>query len=160
MGIYKVDQLKEEVTPDGDSATVTFRLVEALSEVPSKAAGSGALLGTVGASSDLRKALLTIAYRAERTTKQSGKENTTISKWKEFGFYSADAMADYLESLYQKQGGLCALTGVQMTLVPGDWCVSPDRIDSDGHYTSNNLQLVANCVNQMKGATPNSQFLT
>lgn len=159
LGIYRVDQLDEKVTPDGEMATVTFRLVEELAGVPTTAVTSDSVYGAVAAPSDLRKALLTIAYRAERTTTQSGKETTAISKWKEFGFQSADAMADYLEILYHKQNGLCALTGVRMSLIPGEWCVSPDRIASDGHYTPDNLQLVANCVNMMKGNTPNSQFL-
>ncbi|MDR6265297.1 hypothetical protein [Roseobacter sp. N2S] len=157
LGIYRIDQLLEKVTPDGEMATVTFQLSEELSEVPLAATTPFGVRGA--ASGDLRRALLIIAYRAERTTKQSGKETTTISKWKEFGFESADTMADYLETLYHGQSGLCALTRVQMTLAPGEWCVSPDRVESDGHYTPDNLQLVANCVNMMKGSTPNAQFL-
>ncbi|UWS77817.1 hypothetical protein N1037_10970 [Phaeobacter sp. G2] len=159
LGIYRIDHLNEKVMPDGEMAAVTFQLVEELSEVPTVAATSGGVRGAGATSKDLRKALLTIAYRAERTTKESGRENTTISKWKEFGFESADAMADYLEALYHRQSGLCALSQVRMSLTPGEWCVSPDRIASDGHYTPDNLQLVANCVNSMKGATPNSQFV-
>lgn len=159
LGIYRIDQLEEKVTPDGELATVTFQLAEELSEVPITAITSAGVRCSAAASDDLRKALLTIAYRAERTTKQSGKETTTISKWKEFGFESAEAMADHLEALYHRQDGLCALTRVRMTHAPGEWCVSPDRIDSDGHYIQDNLQLVANCVNMMKGATPNAQFL-
>ena len=159
LGIYRIDQHNEEVMPDGERATVTFQLVEELSEVPTAAAPSGGVRSESATSEDLRKALLSIAYRAERTTKESGRETTTISKWKEFGFEGADAMADCLEALYHRQVGLCALTRVRMTLTLGEWCVSPDRIASDGHYSPDNLQLVANCVNSMKGATPNSQFL-
>lgn len=159
LGIYRIDRLIEKVMPDGEMAAVTFQLVEELPEVPAAAAPSRGVHSAGATSEDLRKALLTIAYRAERTTKESGRETTTISKWKEFGFKSADAMADYLEVLYNRQLGLCALSQVRMTLTPGEWCVSPDRIASDGHYTPDNLQLVANCVNSMKGATPNSQFL-
>ncbi|RMC30030.1 hypothetical protein [Paracoccus alkanivorans] len=159
LGIYRIDQLKERLAPDGKTATVTFRLLAEESGVPKVAITTGGMRVTTERTDDLRNALLTIAYRAERTTKQSGKETTTISKWKEFGFQSADAMADHLEGLYHRQEGLCALSGVRMTLTAGEWCVSPDRIDSNGHYTPDNLQLVANCVNMMKGATPNDQFL-
>lgn len=36
---------------------------------------------------------------------------------------------------------------------------SLDRIDSDGHYEPNNLQLVCNFANRWKGAKNNQGFL-
>lgn len=159
FGIYRIDQLTERLEPDGKTATVTFRMIERItspSEVFKNASLRTELPPTSG---DLRKALLKIAYAAERTTEQSGKERTTLVKWKEFGFQSPDDMANHLEVLHQQQGGFCALTGVAMTVDAGDWCISPDRINSDGHYTTENIQLVARCVNFMKGNTPNNVFL-
>ncbi|OUD10309.1 hypothetical protein BVC71_02000 [Marivivens niveibacter] len=159
LGIYRIGHLDEKLTCNGERATVSFELTEEMTEVPTSALGPDEERFAGARSEGLRKALLTIAYRAERTTQEAGREKTTISKWKEFGFKSADAMADHLEDLNHRQKGMCALSQVQMSLTKGDWCVSPDRIESDGHYTAHNLQLVANCVNSMKGSTPNSQFL-
>ncbi len=158
LGIYRIDRLEVKNLADGETVDVTFRLTEEIHDVPDHAIKTGETSRTHGTTSELRNMLLRIARGAEQTTKQSGKETTAISKWKEFGFDSADAMADHLEVLLQKQQGLCALSGVQMTIEAGDWCLSPDRINSDGHYTSDNIQLVARCVNMMKGATPNERF--
>lgn len=149
LGIFRIDQLTVEENPATRSGRVTFRLAERIDHVP----------GSAAAAADLRRALMIIASRAEHTTKQSGRQVIATRKWKEFIFDSPDDMADCLATLYRAQNGQCALSGVRMTTEAGDWCVSPDRIDSNGHYERDNLQLVAACVNQMKGATPNDRFL-
>jgi hypothetical protein len=64
---------------------------------------------------------------------------------------------------YEKQNGLCALTGITMTWeyssdenkgfyssVKYPFNLSPDRIDSSKGYTKDNLQFVCNRVNAMK----------
>lgn len=160
LGIYRIDQLTVKSDPAGGTVDVSFRMVEEMKGVPDAATASGALQTDGDAArAELRQALLRIALGAERTTKQSGLERTTITKWKEFCFETPDAMTDHLMELYARQQGRCALSGVQMSLDPGDWYVSPDRIDSAGDYHRDNIQLVARCVNFMKGATPNQLFL-
>lgn len=63
---------------------------------------------------------------------------------------------DFLESLYNKQNGKCAITGELMTyLQVGDnkkvaTNISLDRVDSDLDYTEDNIQLVCYRVNVMK----------
>lgn len=56
--------------------------------------------------------------------------------------------------MWNTQNGKCALTGIQMTHVRGEGRVptnmSLDRIDSDGGYTRDNVQLVCLQANMMK----------
>lgn len=73
-----------------------------------------------------------------------------------------------LVNLYLAQHGLCAMSGLEL-----DWKVkgmvgrsnraylrpSVDRIDSHGNYTAGNIQIVAQAVNLMKGALPQSSFI-
>jgi hypothetical protein len=60
--------------------------------------------------------------------------------------------------MWDEQKGLCALSGIQMTHTydPNQserfiTNASVDRIDSDGGYTSDNVQLVCTRINLMKG---------
>lgn len=61
---------------------------------------------------------------------------------------------DFLETLWEKQQGLCALSGHPMTHVRGSGRVmtnvSIDRIDSYRGYEEDNIQLVCHIVNLMK----------
>lgn len=61
---------------------------------------------------------------------------------------------EYLRSLWDKQNGKCAISGLEMTYemfkgrVPTN--ISVDRIDSSKGYIKGNVQLVCMAVNQMK----------
>jgi hypothetical protein len=61
---------------------------------------------------------------------------------------------DDVMSVYNKQEGLCALSGVEMTYNQfGGKCpsnISIDRIDSSKGYRADNIQLVCSLVNTMK----------
>ena len=59
-----------------------------------------------------------------------------------------------IKSLWEKQNGKCAITGVKMILPPttahfniGPKCASIDRINNDDCYTPDNIQLVCYSVN-------------
>lgn len=58
---------------------------------------------------------------------------------------------DILE-MYERQGGVCAITGVQFTTHRGRYRRNPfglsiDRIRTDGGYTIDNIRLVLTFVN-------------
>lgn len=69
---------------------------------------------------------------------------------------------DYLWGIYQKQGGLCALTGVPIDLgtFKDDYgMASLDRIDSTGGYTEGNVQWVHRTVNFMKQSLSDAELV-
>ncbi|TPI18270.1 MULTISPECIES: hypothetical protein [unclassified Mesorhizobium] len=72
-------------------------------------------------------------------------------------------MKAHLASLCAEHKGKCAITGLTMHLHGQDDCdsdmlVSPDRIDSYGHYSIGNVQLVCRFVNFWKMAQDNNRF--
>ena len=79
---------------------------------------------------------------------------------------SKDLTTKYLWELYQKQHGLCALTGQQLVL-PIDYRakwqlttnLSLDRIDSSQGYIPGNVQWVTKDTNFMKQSLSQDQFI-
>lgn len=67
--------------------------------------------------------------------------------------------------LYIEQGGKCAISGVPMTFEYDKsrriniYSPSIDRIDSSGHYTVGNVQIVCSVVNMMKGELGHAEFI-
>ena len=65
-----------------------------------------------------------------------------------------DITLDFLYQLYEKQEGLCALSGIKMTydVLSGRTStnISIDKIDPNKGYTQDNIQLVCMAVNEMK----------
>lgn len=70
---------------------------------------------------------------------------------------------EFIMSLYEKQKGLCAITGLQMTWIAGKGHVptnlSIDRISSFCGYTPDNVQLVCRVANVMKGRMSQDEFI-
>lgn len=69
---------------------------------------------------------------------------------------------DDVIGLYIVQGGRCAISGVQMTFnafSDEPTHASVDRINSDGHYTLDNVQLVCRIVNIMKSDLQQHEFV-
>lgn len=57
---------------------------------------------------------------------------------------------DFLWELYNKQNGLCKLSGLKLSLFCNDQTASIDRIDSSVGYVNNNVQWVHRDVNYIK----------
>ena len=68
----------------------------------------------------------------------------------------------HIKQLLVKQQGVCALTGIPLQYrgeqTDDQLLPSLDRIDSDGHYESGNLQIVCRFINFWKGSTDNEEF--
>jgi len=93
-------------------------------------------------------------FNAYNAAAQSGKTNTTISKTKSVGFLSTQLFAEFLDELIKKQKGLCSLTRIPLQFEGAHtnrhYLSSLDRIDSDGHYEAENLQIVCQFINLWK----------
>jgi predicted nucleic acid-binding Zn ribbon protein len=70
---------------------------------------------------------------------------------------------EWLVALHEKQGGCCAVTGIEMTREFGKGRVftniSIDRIDSDLGYEPGNVRFVCLAVNLMKIEMPEETFI-
>lgn len=63
-----------------------------------------------------------------------------------------------INQLYIKQNGKCAITGQILTCNKSLCDLSIDRINSNKHYTNNNLQLVLDSANQRKSDFSNNEL--
>lgn len=99
-----------------------------------------------------------------RVANANGQNESRIVKNKELiGFSSHQALYSFLEDLWHKQRGVCALTGLQMQLKrvqgSGNYLLrSIDRISSDGHYSPDNLQWTCWFANRWKGTQDDAGF--
>lgn len=73
---------------------------------------------------------------------------------------------EYIYDLYEKQGAICALSGLNLSLpcsdehyVTGNYTASLDRIDSNKGYTKDNIQWVHKWINRMKQNLQENEFL-
>ena len=103
-----------------------------------------------------------MADTAWQTALQSGQLSLTQAKDKDFAFASKRELELYTLELMKAQENLCALTGLEMVLdgQEGDSELrcSLDRIQSNGHYEPNNLQVVCKFANRWKGASDDEGF--
>ncbi len=65
---------------------------------------------------------------------------------------------EQLVQTYEASSGTCALTNVPISFTTNN--ASLDRIDSNGSYTTANVQWVHKDVNRMKNAFPQNYFVT
>ena len=81
---------------------------------------------------------------------------------------STELTLDFLMELYNKQNGLCALSGIIMESNGGNihkknkinpHIISIDRIDNNKGYTKDNVQLVCGIVNRMRNELSIEQFI-
>jgi hypothetical protein len=70
---------------------------------------------------------------------------------------------EFLLSLFEEQGGKCALSGIELTRISGKGQVetnaSLDRIDPKGGYVPDNVRLVCGFVNSFRGTSSDKQFI-
>lgn len=64
-----------------------------------------------------------------------------------------------LNELYIKQNGKCAITGQDLTCNKSLCDISIDRIDSNKHYTLDNVQLVLDSANKRKSDLSNTELI-
>ena len=74
-----------------------------------------------------------------------------------------DLTINDLADLYEKQGGICALTG-ERVFMPGsgyhpDYDASIDRINSAFGYIPNNIQITSKYSNMMKASYSQEKFI-
>lgn len=113
--------------------------------------------------SPLEAAAAVMAAQARETTLRSnGQDVLARVKNKDFGFDSDEALREYLIDMLHDQDGLCAISGLKLQF-PGEvqdselQC-SLDRIDSNGHYASGNLQIVCRFINRWKSSSDDAEF--
>ena len=108
------------------------------------------------------KSVVTMRYAVEDTVRNaSGQTVERRVKKKELRMNAA-ALERLLASLLDLQGDRCALTGIPFHFHgPGadsNLLPSVDRIDSDGHYETGNIQIVCRFVNFWKSDTDDEEF--
>ncbi|MFS0772932.1 hypothetical protein [Sphingomonas sp. 1P08PE] len=117
--------------------------------------------GAVRYASAKRRSIVDMAVNAASAAAQSGRQSTTTRKDKEMHHHQRELEA-IIERLIAEQDGICALTSL-----PLQWhgesedpamLASLDRIDSAGHYSDGNLQVVCRFANMWKGAAPDGEF--
>jgi hypothetical protein len=110
------------------------------------------LLPSVGPGVEGRNA----AYLA-RCARETGNWHAYFVRMVHFNGRSATLTADDLKAIYARQGGRCALTGVELTCIRGKRIgdapenASLDRLKPGGPYTRDNVQLVCQAVNSFRG---------
>lgn len=70
--------------------------------------------------------------------------------------------SEYLFELYDKQEGLCALSGVRMTWAGGGakpTSISVDRIDNSKGYVEGNVRIVCMAVNAFRSTMDDAELL-
>ncbi len=109
-----------------------------------------------------QKAIWRMAATAKGTVDFSnGQQVLRTVKNKELLIPDSELMP-FLEALLAEQEGLCAITDLRLQY-DGDeddkeMLCSLDRIDSDGHYDKENLQIVCRFVNRWKSSSNDAEF--
>jgi len=110
-----------------------------------------------------QKSIADMAFQAEQTTKTAnGQKVERKAKTKNFGFKDRLELERYLHDLLEAQGNRCAISDLSLQFIGShddkQMLCSLDRIDSDGHYESDNLQIVCRFVNFWKSDMVDTEF--
>lgn len=100
-------------------------------------------------SKDVARMADTIRDTVERS---NGQEVIRAIKEKNIEFNTETDLQLFLREKLDEQKGVCAITGqALLPHQPESWLApSADRIDSDGHYTRDNIQIVSKAANRAK----------
>jgi hypothetical protein len=110
-----------------------------------------------------QRAAVRMAMTARDTAAASkGQSVLRTVKNKEVRFQNQTAFEKYVLGLIDLQEGLCAVTGIPLQYDGEcddvEMLCSLDRIDSDGHYEVDNLQVVCRFVNRWKNDGDDADF--
>ncbi|WP_211215013.1 hypothetical protein [Novosphingopyxis baekryungensis] len=120
------------------------------------ASGTGHIIG------GRQKSIIAMRYSVEDTAKNSnGQRVERVVKNKDLRMTSSQ-LEEYIAALLDLQDNKCALTGIPLQF-HGDGAdpnllPSVDRIDSNGHYETGNLQVVCRFINFWKSDSENDEF--
>lgn len=99
---------------------------------------------------------------AKQACRQSGELRTTVAKAKAFMFEDAAEFRRYVSELLVQQENRCAITNLPLQFLGNcedeEHLASLDRIDSNGHYSKDNLQVVCRFVNRWKNDDADENF--
>jgi hypothetical protein len=75
--------------------------------------------------------------------------------------YSWEITPEDLDLMYEKQGKVCALSGISIGWAASGWqhTASVDRIDNSLGYFLDNIHLVHKHINMMRGSLPVDEFV-
>jgi hypothetical protein len=119
--------------------------------------------GAAGSSLDARKkAIIRMVMTVKETVRNAnGQTVERTVKNKEIRFSDTELKA-HIEKLLAAQDGLCAITGIPLqydsNVDDSEMLCSLDRIDSNGHYETGNLQVVCNFINRWKNDGDDGNF--
>ena len=111
---------------------------------------------------DMETAIVAMRQSVENTVAGSnGQTITRVVKDKNL-LMTSGQLESRIRKLLEIQGNKCALTGIPLLFNRRDqnqnlW-PSVDRIDSNGHYETDNIQIVCRFINFWKGASDNEEF--
>jgi hypothetical protein len=131
---------------------------------PASSAGTSRARSNAGTIYDARRIwIYEMANAIEQTVHNSnGQVVERVVKNKELRMTRSE-LENLLLALMIKQENRCALTGIPFHFLRDSTCdkellPSPDRIDSNGHYETSNLQVVCRFVNSWKSDSDNEEF--
>lgn len=123
--------------------------------------GDSRSAGAVRYASARTKSIAEMAMNAASAAAQSGKISQSINKEKQIHHHRVE-LESIISRLIESQNGLCSLTGLQLQWrgnhEDSAMLASLDRIDSNGHYSEGNLQVVCRFANQWKSNSPDGEF--
>lgn len=107
------------------------------------------------------RTIFNMAQKAIAAVNQSGHIALHVYKEKQL-HHQRQELEKIIDDIIKKQRGLCALTDLPLqweeTSEDPAMIASLDRIDSEGHYSSENLQVVCRFVNQWKSNSADGEF--
>jgi hypothetical protein len=127
-----------------------------------KAREAASKKGAVKSHDARQKAIIRMALTTVDTVASAnGQQALHTVKNKELLMTKSD-LEEYISILLEEQGGACAVTGIQLQFdgehQDKELLCSLDRIDSNGPYAKDNLQIVCRFVNRWKSNQADQEF--